>query len=235
MPAPPSEPDSDSAPDIDLLPATPTIHPPLVPEQPSASASPSPSPSAALLPLPLPLLLTSEESRNLITANFTHFRDDPFSFLREISLHYTGTGWRAYDAPIGQKVFYKGFSEEMKTAVLRSAMLTAKLRDLAEKRVRVEDELGVFGRDGAAKRARRKAEVERQLQEVTDKIVDGMICKFESKSFIRVCLGEFFLCFVLFYVHVRCLFTLLGIVALSIRDLGVLPLSAELEGGEGYI
>lgn len=155
----------DSAPDIDLLPATVQIHPPLVP-----SSSPS-----------------SEESRNLITANFTHFRDDPFSFLREISLHYSGTGWRAYDAPIGQKVFYKGFSEEMKTAVLRSAMLMAKLRSLAEKRVLVEDELGMFGRDGVAeKRVRRKAEVERQLQEVTDKIVDGMICKFESKSFIRV-------------------------------------------------
>lgn len=172
MPSPlPSPSAPDSAPDIDILPATVQIHPPLVP-----SSSPSSSPS-------------SEESRNLITANFTHFRDDPFSFLREISLHYSGTGWRAYDEPIGQKVFYKGFSEEMKTAVLRSAMLMAKLRGLAEKRVLVEDELGMFGCDGAAeKRVRRKAEVERQLQEVTDKIVDGMICKFESKSFIRVCL-----------------------------------------------
>lgn len=164
MPNPPEP--SGSAPDIDILPSNLQIHPPLVPEQSSH--------------------LTSEESRNLITANFTHFRDDPFSFLREISLHYSGTGWRAYDAPIGQKVFYKGFSEEMKTAVLRSAMLIVKLRDLAEKRVLVEEEMGVFGGDVLLKRVRRKKEVERQLQEVTEKIVDGMICKFESKSFIRV-------------------------------------------------
>lgn len=159
------KPTPDSAPDIDLLPPTLQIHPPLVP--------------------------TSEESKNLITANFTHFRDDPFSFLREISLHYSGTGWRAYDEPIGQKVFYKGFSEEMKSAVLQSAMLLAKMRELAERRVHVEEDMGVFQADASGRRGRRLREVERQLQEVAEGIVDGMICKFESKGFIRVC----FLCF----------------------------------------
>lgn len=162
-----------SAPDIDILPSNLQIHPPLVPEQSSLSTS-SASPN------------TSEESKNLITANFTHFRDDPFSFLREISLHYSGTGWRAYDDPIGQKVFYKGFSEEMKTRVLSSGMLRAKLRELAERRVVVEEQMGVYDGDGSGKRVKRKKEVERQLQEVTEKMVDGMICKFESKSFIRV-------------------------------------------------
>ncbi|KAH8152643.1 uncharacterized protein LAJ45_03484 [Morchella importuna] len=131
------------------------------------------------------------KSRDLITASFTHFRDDPFSFLREISLHYSGTGWRAYDAPIGQKVFYKGFSEEMKARVLRSPMLVRKLRELAERRVAVEEGMGLFEGDiGSGRSAARRCEVERQLGEVTDRIVDDMICKFESKGFIR---GAYFL------------------------------------------
>jgi len=158
---------STSAPDIDILPPNLQIHPPLVPEQ------------------QLPGPNTSEESRNLITANFTHFRDDPFSFLREISLHYSGTGWRAYDEPIGQKIFYKGFSDEMKTRVLGSGMLKAKLQELAGRRVVVEDRMGLFNEE---KRGRKRLqEVERQLNEVAEEIVEGMICKFESKRFIRVC------------------------------------------------
>lgn len=77
----------------------------------------------------------------------------------------------------------------MKSSVLRSAMLIAKRRELAERRVHVEEDMGVFEGDASGRRAKRKKEVERQLQEVTEGIVDGMICKFESKSFIRVCYG----------------------------------------------
>lgn len=158
---------STSAPDIDILPPNLQIHPPLVPEQ----QLPSPN--------------SSEESRNLITANFAHFRDDPFSFLREISLHYSGTGWRAYDEPIGQNIFYKGFSDEMKTRVLDSTMLKAKLQELASRRVVVEDRIGLLNEEKG--RQKRLQEVEKQLNEVAEEIVEGMICKFESKRFIRVC------------------------------------------------
>ncbi|PUU83848.1 hypothetical protein B9Z19DRAFT_962218 [Tuber borchii] len=162
---------STSAPDIDILPSNLQIHPPLVPEQ------------------QLPDPNSSEESRNLITANFTHFRDDPFSFLREISLHYSGTGWRAYDEPIGQKIFYKGFSDEMKTRVLDSGMLKAKLQELAGRRVVVEDGMGLFNEEKGQRK--RLQEVEKQLNEVAEEIVEGMICKFESKRFIR---GAYFVC-----------------------------------------
>ncbi|CUS08264.1 unnamed protein product [Tuber aestivum] len=162
---------SASAPDIDILPPNLQIHPPLVPEQ------------------QLPGPNSSEESRNLITANFAHFRDDPFSFLREISLHYSGTGWRAYDEPIGQKIFYKGFSDEMKARVLDSGTLKVKLQELASRRVVVEDGMGLFS--GEKGRRKRLQEVEKQLNEVAEEIVEGMICKFESKRFIR---GAYFIC-----------------------------------------
>lgn len=154
------------APDIDLISDTPQIHPPLVP----ASQNDH-----------------SEESRDLITRNFAHFREDPLSFLKDISLHYSGTGWRKYEDPIGQPIFYKGFTENMKNRLLTAPVLRQKVESLAERRVQREGELGLFkGEDGAVGRERRKGELVRQLAEVADGIVDGMICKFESKPFIRV-------------------------------------------------
>ncbi|KAL7272195.1 hypothetical protein RUND412_005023 [Rhizina undulata] len=170
-----------ASPDIDLLPDSLQIHPPLVPEQDHKS-----------------ITVLSEESKNLITPHFSHFRDDPFSFLREISLHYSGSGWRAYNEPIGQKIFYKGFSEEMKQRVLRSEMLRGKIKELAEKRLVEEEGRGMF--DGVhsqggkmakeTRKQRRRREVEKQLEEVADGVVEGMICKFESKKFIR---GAYFI------------------------------------------
>jgi len=134
----------------------------------------------------------SEESRDLISANFTHFRQDPFSFLKQVSLHYSGAGWRGYNDFIGQPIFYKGFSEQMKGKVMRSAIVQKKIVELAERRANIEAEEGRFGGADEGERLRakekRREEVERQLVEVAEGIIDGMICKFESKRFIRVCL-----------------------------------------------
>jgi len=169
-----------AAPDLNLSSDTPQIHPPLVPERYRAAAD-----VEATTAIPV---FENEESRDLITANFTHFREDPFSFLKQISLHYSGTGWRAYDHVIGRPIFYKGFSEQMKTRILRSALLRMKINELAERRATVEDDAGTFGSDSrrVIRLQKRREEIEKQLNQVADGIVDGMICKFESKRFIRV-------------------------------------------------
>lgn len=73
----------------------------------------------------------------------------------------------------------------MKARVLGSKTLKAKLQELAERRVVVEDGMGLFSEDEEQRRKRLR-EVEIQLQEVADGVVEGMICKFESKRFIRV-------------------------------------------------
>ncbi|KAJ9669396.1 hypothetical protein H2201_000263 [Coniosporium apollinis] len=125
-----------------------------------------------------------EEEQNLISG-FSRFRSSPFDFLREISLHVSGTGWRSYDHVVGQPIFYAGFSENMKSAVMGTPMLQAKIRELAERRVKVEEGEGLLpGGDGEARERRRK-EIESALQEVAEKMVDDMICKMESKRFIR--------------------------------------------------
>ena len=158
-----------------------------VPTAPAAPSAPTSSPSPDLYET---TVVFDNESRNLITKNFTHFRENPFSFLRQISIHYSGTGWRAYNDIIGQPIFYKGFSEQMKERILKSALLMAKIAQLADRRAALEDAQGVFGAEHAAARAqrreRRRLEIEKQLNEVADGIVDGMICKFENKKFIRV-------------------------------------------------
>lgn len=131
-----------------------------------------------------------------LVSSFARFRSSPLDFIREISLHVSGTGWRSYDDFIGQPMFYPGFSEEMKARVLSNPMLVVKVRELAEKRVQVEAEEGLLGDEimnggegrghgkGDKKRKRRIA-IEESLMEVCDTMTDNMICKMESNRFIR--------------------------------------------------
>lgn len=109
-------------------------------------------------------------------------------FLREVSLYVSGTGWRAYDNIIGQPIYYSGFTENMKNLVLSAPVLQARISELAERRLAVEERDGLLNRDDedfAAKRSQRRAAVVAGLQEVAEKLTDGMITKFESKTFIR--------------------------------------------------
>ncbi|EOA86925.1 uncharacterized protein SETTUDRAFT_19439 [Exserohilum turcica Et28A] len=115
--------------------------------------------------------------------SFARFRSSPLDFLREVSLHFSGTGWRSFDNHIGQPEFYPGFSEEMKGRVLSSPMLLAKIRELADKRVDVEANEGLLPNDD--RKSRRRAEIEESLLQVSEGWTDSMICKMESKTFIR--------------------------------------------------
>ena len=107
--------------------------------------------------------------------------------MREISLHVSGSGWRAYDDYIGQPIYYSGFSEQMIAAVMSKPMLRAKIEELAEKRLLVEDLEGKFGVGikNLKVRSLRKEEIEKSLREVAARWTDQMICKMESKTFIR--------------------------------------------------
>ena len=126
--------------------------------------------------------------RNLVS-NMARFRENPFHFLREVSLYMSGTGWRAYDNPIGQPIYYSGFSERMKASILGSPLLQNKITELANSRLMVEEKEGLLAiNEGTTlddKRARRRTEIEDNLREVVDTMMENMICKMESKRFIR--------------------------------------------------
>ena len=130
--------------------------------------------------------------RNLVE-HMARFRESPLDFLKEVSLHVSGTGWRAYDDFIGQPIFYNGFSEKMINAVMSKPLLQAKIEQLAEKRAEVEEREGLFGngRSRSKRRMERKKEIVTSLQEVATDLTDRMICKMESRRFIR---GAYYLC-----------------------------------------
>lgn len=132
-----------------------------------------------------------------LVSNMGRFRENPFEFLREISLFMSGTGWRAYDDFIGQPIFYPGFSENMKSLVSNNALLVDKIMELAERRTKVEEKEGLLsitaGQEGQDldPRTRRKNEIEGNLREVVETMMDNMICKMENRSFIR---GAYYVC-----------------------------------------
>ncbi|KAK3175765.1 hypothetical protein K4F52_010005 [Lecanicillium sp. MT-2017a] len=119
---------------------------------------------------------------------FASFRSEPLQFLREVSLYVSGQGWRAYDNPIGQPVYYPGFTDNMKSMVMSAPLLQKRIAQLAESRVAVEEKEGLLNKDDkdfAIKRTQRRVALENGLQEVAEKLTDDMICKMESKTFIR--------------------------------------------------
>ena len=116
------------------------------------------------------------------------FRENPFDFLREVSLFVSGTGWRAYDSVIGQPIYYPGYSDNIKRLIVGSPLLRNKVTELAEARLQVEQSEGWYGEtpDAVQKaRSRRKTEIVQSLRDVVDKMMDNMICKMDSNAFIR--------------------------------------------------
>lgn len=125
--------------------------------------------------------------RELI-ARFSGFRQSPVDFLREVSQHVSGIGWRSYEKPVGQPVYYQGFSEEMKLKILRNQLLRNKVEELAGLRVDVEEKEGVmYDKDISIQelKEKRRREIEASLYQVSEQLIDDMICKMESKAFIR--------------------------------------------------
>ncbi|KAF2149033.1 acyltransferase-domain-containing protein [Myriangium duriaei CBS 260.36] len=155
-----------AAPDLAILGDSLTLHP--------ASATSKDLPA-------LPSNSTTSPDQPLLES-YARFRSAPLDALREISLQFFGSGWRSYERVVGQPVFYSGYSERMKSMVLQSPILRARITELANKRV--QEEADTLGSDSANRR-RRKQQIEEQLTEVSELWTDQMICKMESKSFIR--------------------------------------------------
>ena len=127
--------------------------------------------------------------RNLVE-NMARFRQNPLDFFREVSLHVSGHGWRAHDNVIGQATFYAGFSEKMKSDIMQTQMLRCRIEQLARRRVEVEKASGLRPSAESSWDGRLQ-EVEDSLREVALAMIDAMICKMESKAFIR---GAYYLC-----------------------------------------
>ncbi|GAB7362661.1 hypothetical protein MBLNU230_g2970t1 [Neophaeotheca triangularis] len=165
-----------SAPDLAILGDNLHLHPSSIDTSPSSPALP-------------PTAGTEQE----LLEPYARFRKTPINALQELGSHALGTGWRSYDNFIGQEIFYPGFSEQMTRKVMAQERLRGKIADLAARKVEREMEEGMLGPLGlegeeaqwVEKRKSRRGELERQLTEVAERWTDGMICKMDSRVFIR--------------------------------------------------
>ena len=131
--------------------------------------------------------------QNLVE-NMARFRTNPFGWLQEIALFVSGTGWRAYENVVGQPVFYPGYTEKIKSAVMASPKLQQKLAELTDRRLQVEERdllLDTTSPTYTLDKAERRAEISSSLTQVTASMIDQMVCKMESNRFIR---GGYYLC-----------------------------------------
>ena len=141
---------------------------------------------------PSSLANDSSQEQSLLEP-YARFRREPINALQELGLHVLGEGWRSYEDVLGQDIFYPGFSENMTSMVLAQPKLQRKISELAAKRVEVEIHEGLLGPKGLEgeeqehrkRRKDRRRAIEGQLREVAEDWTDKMICKMESKYFIR--------------------------------------------------
>jgi glycerol-3-phosphate O-acyltransferase len=125
--------------------------------------------------------------QNLVE-HMARFEVNPYEWFREVALFVSGSGWRAYENVTGQPVFYSGYTDKIKSAVTASPILQRKLTELTEKRLEVEEQEQLLDRTSTTfqmDRAKRKEEIISSLREVTNTMIDNMVCKMESKYFIR--------------------------------------------------
>jgi 1-acyl-sn-glycerol-3-phosphate acyltransferase len=140
-----------------------------------------------------PSVFASSPEEHELLEPYSRFRQEPINALAELGQHISGTGWRSYDKIVGREIFYPGFSERMKAMVMQQPKLKGKIGELAAKRVEaemLEGRLGPMGLEGEheewkVKREERRRELEGQLTSVAEQWTDGMICKMDSRYFIR--------------------------------------------------
>jgi 1-acyl-sn-glycerol-3-phosphate acyltransferase len=132
--------------------------------------------------------LQHDSTEQNLVEHMARFEANPYEWFREVALFISGSGWRAYENVTGQPVFYSGYTEKIRSAITASPMLQRKLAELTDKRLKVEEQEHVLDRTSSTfemDKAKRKEEIISSLREVTNTMIDNMVCKMESKYFIR--------------------------------------------------
>jgi 1-acyl-sn-glycerol-3-phosphate acyltransferase len=132
--------------------------------------------------------LQDEDTDRSLVEGMARFRQNPFSAANELLLFVRGVGWRSYDKVIGQPCFYNGYTDNLKQLVMKSPMLQRKLLELTERKLRGEEEehlLDVESPMYLQDREARKTQIISGLVDITQGMLDNMICKMESKLYLR--------------------------------------------------
>ncbi|CAG8571791.1 16329_t:CDS:10, partial [Dentiscutata heterogama] len=141
------------------------------------------SPSIPALPGGDLVLEPNAEERNLTEHHSAHFREDPVRFMMQMGAFYQGTGWRSYRNYIGTRIFYEGYTEDLKERVLNSERVLYMIAYLAEKQVNLLSQ--TLPNATPKMIAKRKKKLEKELQIVANGMVDKLIADLNSVRFIR--------------------------------------------------
>ena len=136
---------------------------------------------------PTPPIDHGVSERGLV-GRMARFRKNPFNFAHEVSLFVRGVGWRGYNDVIGQPCFYPGYTENVKNAVMRSDLLRKRLSELTEARLQLEEKEYLLDKSCSSylqDRERRRQEIVSNLVDITRDMIDKMMCKMESHTYIR--------------------------------------------------
>lgn len=128
-----------------------------------------------------------------ILTRMARLRKNPINFVHELSLFIRGVDWRSYDNVVGQRVFYPGYTSRLKNATMKSPILRKKIVELTEARLRKEEDqylLDPTNPTYAQDREKRRHQISSQLLDITDGMLDYMMCKMESKPYVR---GAFYM------------------------------------------
>jgi 1-acyl-sn-glycerol-3-phosphate acyltransferase len=129
-----------------------------------------------------------ESTEQNLVEHMVRFEVHPYEWFREVAVFVSGSGWRAYENVTGQPVFYSGYTDKIRSGIMASPMLQRKLAELTDKRLEVEAQDDLLDRTSPnfeMDRARRKDEIITSLREATNTMIEKMVCKMESKTFIR--------------------------------------------------
>lgn len=123
-----------------------------------------------------------------LVERMARFRKNPFNFAQELYLFVTGAGWRSYDKVIGQPCFYSGYTQNMKNMVMKSTILQKKLLELTEARLQVEEQEHLLSPESPTyeqDKEKRKIQIISDLVDITQDMLDNMLCKMENKMWLR--------------------------------------------------
>ncbi|KAI9498880.1 hypothetical protein BDB00DRAFT_797081 [Zychaea mexicana] len=135
--------------------------------------------------------LTEQEYRNIMDNGPQRLRENPVGLLKNIAMHYSGTGWRGYESFIGTRLFYPGYAQEMQDDILNSQSVRDLIEEMAEQQTQqLEAEQLSKGKrkkyDREKQKEARRKELETMARAMAVKCVTTMEDKKKVRFFVAV-------------------------------------------------
>ncbi|KAI7850552.1 putative acyltransferase [Circinella umbellata] len=145
--------------------------------------------SSNLSNVPLSFDDHEHEHRNLTEKEPRRMREDPVAFMLNIGLHYQGTGWRGYQHYIGNKIFYPGFSDKIKSLILNSQKVEEVITELADRQakklVAVQKKKNMSDEERIKRIEKQRKRLQKELEVVAKGITDKCVSTMDDIRAVR--------------------------------------------------